>query len=596
MLTKISRGAKSICLSCRCSNTASWREKDLGESGRARLVDLKCISHFKPNKDCISAVIYLLIGASVVSTLALWQFMVFNSSTGSQANYRAVRSLDTGGLRDLFDLSNVNEDLKNLFVVEPAQDQSKFKAQMLEQDKIVEQYEREEIERKKDIEVPQETGHHSYHGYGPFSCTSKPICPEIDIPGLVGKRKLDLKDITMKNAEDLIFGPLAERVREGVKRANDTLRKKLVDPKTGNISHVDWLFDQVIESEALNVSKYWYLPGGHWKPANCLPRWKVAVLIPFRDRFHHLPIILRYLVPMLQRQLLEFSFFIIEQANQDLFNRAMLMNIGYLESLNFTDYDCFVIHDVDHVPLDDRNYYGCSGMPRHFVSGADRWNYKLPYDNFFGAVTGLTKGNIRSINGFPNVYWGWGGEDDEIWKRVKDVGLEITRHKGPIAHYDVIRHHHKSAPLAKDRYSLLKNFNNRYKMDGLSDIIYPTPIYDLHTLYTNISVDIRRIKPHYPMPAPKAGNQGDLAKKISGLAMKAKVASRKAGPGVRRVVVKAPAEAKKESQPNADTGKEQNGGANDKPEKDKTEGNEKDDGEKIENNGRRREDEGGERG
>lgn len=40
------------------------------------------------------------------------------------------------------------------------------------------------------------------------------------------------------------------------------------------------------------------------------------------------------------------------------------------------------------------------------------------------------------------------------------------------------------------------------------------PVYDLHTLYTNVSIDITRIKPHYPTPAPKAGNRGELAKKI----------------------------------------------------------------------------------
>nr|XP_054766012.1 beta-1,4-galactosyltransferase 6-like [Lytechinus pictus] len=120
--------------------------------------------------------------------------------------------------------------------------------------------------------------------------------------------------------------------------------------------------------------------------------------------------------------------------------------------------------------------------------------FRLLYKNFFGAVTGLTKENIRSINGFPNVYWGWGGEDDDIWKRVKDVGLNITRYEGPVYHYDVIRHHHKSAPLAKDRFELLRRSHDRLKKDGLSNIVYPIPVYELHTLYTNISVDINRIK------------------------------------------------------------------------------------------------------
>ncbi|XP_030831803.1 beta-1,4-galactosyltransferase 5-like [Strongylocentrotus purpuratus] len=332
---------------------------------------------------------------------------------------------------------------------------------------------------------------------GPSSFTTKPICPDSDIPELVGQRKPNLNETTTAHAEEHIFGPSAGKVRTAVKRANEILLKKLVDPKTGNINHVDWLFDQVLDPEAMHISNYWYLPGGHWKPMNCLPKWKVAILIPFRDRFVHLPIFLQNLIPMLQKQLLEFSFFVVEQANQELFNRAMLMNVGFLESLNFTDYDCFIIHDVDHVPIDDHNYYGCSRMPRHFISGDDYRNYKLPYADSFGGVTGFTKANIRSINGFPNVYWGWGCEDDEILLRVKDARLKITRDKGPIGYYNVIMHHHEGAPKGKDRRALLGTFKRRIGMDGLSNIVYPTPVYDLHTLYTNVSVDIKKIKPHY---------------------------------------------------------------------------------------------------
>lgn len=64
------------------------------------------------------------------------------------------------------------------------------------------------------------------------------------------------------------------------------------------------------------------------------------------------------------------------QANELEFNRAMLMNVGYIEALNYTQWDCFIFHDVDHIPLSHGNFYGCSGMPKHFLSGADRWGYK----------------------------------------------------------------------------------------------------------------------------------------------------------------------------------------------------------------------------
>lgn len=50
------------------------------------------------------------------------------------------------------------------------------------------------------------------------------------------------------------------------------------------------------------------------------------------------------------------------------------------------------------------------------------WNlpvviFSLPYNEFFGGVSGLTVEQFRKINGFPNAFWGWGGEDDDLWNR-----------------------------------------------------------------------------------------------------------------------------------------------------------------------------------
>lgn len=42
----------------------------------------------------------------------------------------------------------------------------------------------------------------------------------------------------------------------------------------------------------------------------------------------------------------------------------------------------------------------------------------LPYSEFFGGVSGLTVEQFRKINGFSNAFWGWGGEDDDLWNRL----------------------------------------------------------------------------------------------------------------------------------------------------------------------------------
>lgn len=42
---------------------------------------------------------------------------------------------------------------------------------------------------------------------------------------------------------------------------------------------------------------------------------QVAILIPFRNRYEHLPVLFRHLIPMLQRQRLQFAFYVVEQVS-----------------------------------------------------------------------------------------------------------------------------------------------------------------------------------------------------------------------------------------------------------------------------------------
>ena len=75
-----------------------------------------------------------------------------------------------------------------------------------------------------------------------------------------------------------------------------------------------------------------------------------------RDRQQHLHLFLRHMHPLLQRQQLDYQIFVVEQAGSQDFNRASLMNVGYKEAskVKGKPFDCFIFHDVDLVPEDDR--------------------------------------------------------------------------------------------------------------------------------------------------------------------------------------------------------------------------------------------------
>lgn len=68
--------------------------------------------------------------------------------------------------------------------------------------------------------------------------------------------------------------------------------------------------------------------------------------------------------------------FLFSQAGNSKFNRAKLLNVGYLEALKEVEWDCFIFHDVDLVPENDFNIYMCDKQPKHLVVGRNNTGYR----------------------------------------------------------------------------------------------------------------------------------------------------------------------------------------------------------------------------
>ena len=104
----------------------------------------------------------------------------------------------------------------------------------------------------------------------------------------------------------------------------------------------------------------------------------VSLEVWFRAREAHLLTWLRHMHPILARQQLDYQVFLVEQADQWPFNRAALLNVGVAETKQFGNFSCFVFHDVDILPEDDRAVYGCpEGEALHLAVAVSRWKYRL---------------------------------------------------------------------------------------------------------------------------------------------------------------------------------------------------------------------------
>ncbi|XP_048825764.1 beta-1,4-galactosyltransferase 1 [Brienomyrus brachyistius] len=235
--------------------------------------------------------------------------------------------------------------------------------------------------------------------------------------------------------------------------------------------------------------------GGRYKPSECIALQKVAIIIPFRKREDHLRFWLYYLHPILQRQQLDYGVYIINQDGDEVFNRAKLLNIGYNEALKEYDYDCFVFSDVDLIPLDDRNIYKCYSQPRHLSVSMDKFGFRLPYNQYFGGVSSMSKEQYLKINGFPNNYWGWGGEDDDIYNRLSSKGMRISRPSGEIGKCRMIRHQRdeRNEPNPQ-RFDRIAHTRETMNSDGINSLSYRVVRVEKDLLFTKIIVDVG--KPH----------------------------------------------------------------------------------------------------
>ena len=173
----------------------------------------------------------------------------------------------------------------------------------------------------------------------------------------------------------------------------------------------------------------------------------------------------------------------MEQSNDEQkFNRGKLLNVGF-KLAEQDGCEVFIFHDVDLIPSTELLswYTTIPFQPAHI---ARVWNRYSGNPSYFGGVVSFSKSQYESINGFPNNFWGWGGEDDEMYKRVKVLKYKpIFPEEGEGRCYIDLECNTLEDKLAflkgksdlkcmNKRELLSEDEHNKWKENGLSDLEY----------------------------------------------------------------------------------------------------------------------------
>lgn len=203
---------------------------------------------------------------------------------------------------------------------------------------------------------------------------------------------------------------------------------------------------------------------------------KLGVIVPHRDRWDHLKEFKRRIKSYLDRKGIEHEIIVVTQDNAKLFNRGMLLNIGfkYAEELSC---DYVVFHDVDMIPI--HVDYTYSEHPIHLATGFrdEDGNGKELFEEYFGGVTLFPIDDFKKINGYSNKYWGWGFEDTDLLLRCKKNNIELNNLK--IKNFGV-----NSASLkfnGIDAYVKSKNILNVNRGSTIFISFYPEELTCDHT-------------------------------------------------------------------------------------------------------------------
>jgi hypothetical protein len=205
----------------------------------------------------------------------------------------------------------------------------------------------------------------------------------------------------------------------------------------------------------------------------------LLVVLPYRDdplhkRQRHLALALWRL-----RALHNSIIAVAEQSDDGKrFNRGAVLNAVFGAChcrFRITD---VIFHDIDLLPSPALMVHYVKPLPepcvRHLAGAFVRYNQQ----HFLGGITMISTALFCAVNGFPNDFYGWGGEDDELLARLGHA-THIERVAEPLVDLedmdltdkmDTLRADNSKCPDKRERRAAHRLERARGHCHGLSDL------------------------------------------------------------------------------------------------------------------------------
>jgi len=95
---------------------------------------------------------------------------------------------------------------------------------------------------------------------------------------------------------------------------------------------------------------------------------------------------------------------------------------------------------------------------------------------FLGGVVSFSKSDFEKANGYPNNFWGWGGEDDALNHRLHETNLTVEQPEEPVIDLEELTLDEKLKGLkeqqAKEerKWEKIDADKQHWKTNGLSNL------------------------------------------------------------------------------------------------------------------------------